>query len=308
MILFGTFMLSGAVFARSINDGLGTTGFAWLKSVTDAEIASLGETFAAREGAAGLFIHPAAVVGIEDGIATMSYVSHFVDTQFGSLGYVSRIHDRQIGFRLTYVNYGEFVRTDKDGERTGTFNAGDLGFSVNVGKQLREDLKVGAILSYMTSKIDDYSAQAATVDLGVLYDPPFEGLKVGAVLMNLGKVTKNYTNGYEDRLPLLLSVGAQKKLLHAPITLFGDVTFPNDNDIVYAAGVELTVRDMLFLRAGTKSRSVIDLNSRKSKTDYSGITTFGFGIAFNRYRFNYAYLPNDEIENTHKVTISIAIP
>jgi len=301
-------VLSGTVFARSINNGLGTTGFAWLKSVTDAEIASSGETFAARDGAAGLFVHPAAVVGIEDGTAKMSYVSHFVDTQFGSLGYARRIHDRYVGFRLTYVNYGEFVRTSITGERTGTFTAGDMGFSVNIGKQLRKDLKVGAILSYMTSKIEDYSAQAASVDLGMLYDPPFEGLKVGAVLMNLGKVTRSYTNGYEDRLPLLLSVGAQKKLLHAPITLFGDVTFPNDNDIVYAAGIELTVKDMLFLRAGTKSRSVVDLNSRKSKTDYSGITTFGFGIAFNRYRFNYAYLPNDEIEDTHKVTISIGIP
>ena len=108
--------------------------------------------------------------------------------------------------------------------------------------------------------------------------------------------------------PLLLSVGAQKKLLHAPITLFGDVTFPNDNDIVYAAGIELSVRDILFLRAGTKSRSTVDLNSRKAKTDYSGITTFGFGVAFNRYHFNYAFLPNDEIEDTHKVTVSIGMP
>jgi len=307
-ILIGMVAVSCTVSARSINDGLGTTGFAWLKSVTDAEIASSGETFAARDGAAGLFVHPAAVAGIRDGAVKMSYVSHFVDTQFGSLGYARRIRNHDVGFRLTYVNYGEFARTNSAGERTGTFTAGDMGFSVNFGRQLRDDLRVGAILSYMTSKIDDYSAQAASVDLGVLYDPPFEGLKVGAVLMNLGKVTKGYTSGYEEKLPLLLTVGAQKKLLHAPITLFGDVTFPNDNDIVYAAGIELDVRDILFLRAGTKSRSVVDLNSRKAKTDYSGITTFGFGIAFSRYRFNYAYLPNDEIEDTHKATISLNIP
>ena len=308
-VLLAVSISTGSVNARSINDGLGTTGFNWLKSVSDAEIASSGECIAARGGATGLLVHPAAIAGASDGMLKMSYVSHFLDTQFGSLGYARNVRGRHIGVRLTYVNYGEFVRTSKAGDRTGTFDAGDMGFSVNFGKELRDDLKVGAIVSYMTSTIDSYSASAASLDLGVLYDPPFEGLKVGAVLMNLGKITRSFTdNDADNRLPLLLSVGARKQLLHAPITFFGDVTFPNDNDPVYALGLELNVRDVLFLRAGTKSRSTIDLNSYKAETDYSGITTFGFGFAFNRYRFSYAFLPNDEIEDTHKMTIALKIP
>jgi len=308
ILFYGLLAFNSAVYARSINDGLGTTGFAWLKSVSDAEISAAGECLAARDSRAGLFVHPAAVAGTTDGTLKMSYISHYVDTQYGSIGYARKIRDRNWGFRLTYVNYGEFVRTSKAGEKTGTFTAGDMGFTVNVGKQLRDDLKVGAMLSLMTSKIDDFSAQAATVDLGVLYTPPFEGVTVGAVLMNLGKVTKSYSSAYEDRLPLLLTVGARKKLSHAPFTLYTDVTFPNDNDIVYAFGLELSLRDVMFLYAGTKSRSVADMNSFKSKTDFSGITTFGFGLNLNRYRFHYAYLPDDAIEDIHKVTISIKIP
>lgn len=308
IVLVGLLILNGNVYSRSINDGLGTKGFAWLKSISDAEISSTGECLASRDGAAGLLVHPAAVAGFETGTVKMSYVSHFVDTQYGSLGYARKIRDKYIGLRVSYVNYGEFVRTSKAGDRLGTFTAGDMGVSLNIGKQVREDLKIGAIFTYMTSKIEDFTAQAAAVDLGVLYDPPFEGLKVGAVLMNLGKVTKSYTNGIEDELPLLLTIGAQKKLNHAPITFFGDVTFPSDNDVVYAVGLELSLRDVLFLRAGTKSRSVVDLNSRKASTDFSGITTFGFGVVFGRYRFNYAFLPNDEIEDTHKATIGLKIP
>ncbi len=308
LVFIGIIVINDNVCARSINDGLGTTGFAWLKSITDAEISASGECLAARDGHAGLFVHPAAVAGISNGTVKMSYISHYVDTQYGSLGYARKIRDRYLGFRLTYVNYGEFVRTSEAGERMGTFNAGDMGFSVNAGKLLRDDLKVGVIFSYMTSKIDDFSAQAAAIDLGALYKSPFEGLTVGAVLMNLGKVTKSYSNGHEDRLPLMLSVGARKELTHAPFTLYADVTFPNDNDIVYAFGMEASIKEMMFIHIGTKSRSVVNLNSYKSETDFSGITTFGFGVAFNRYRFNYAYLPDDEIEDVHKITISLQVP
>jgi len=301
-------LLSGGAEARSINDGLGTTGFTWLKSITDAEISSTGECMASRDGYAGLFVHPAAVAGVENGTVKMSYISHYVDTQYGSLGYARKIRDRYMAFRVIYVNYGEFVRTNDRGERMGTFDAGDMGLSVNIGKQLRDDLKVGAVVTYMTSKIEDFSAQAASIDLGVLYDPPFEGLKVGAVLKNLGKVTKSYSSGYDDRLPLMFTVGASKKLSHAPLTLFSDVTFPNDNDIVYAFGIELSLIDRLFLHAGTKSRSDIDIQAYKAKTDFSGITTFGFGVNLDRYRFNYAFMPDDALEDIHKITITLNAP
>ena len=308
LTLIAVFVFSSFASARSINDGLGTSGFTWLKSISDAGISSAGECFAARDDYAGLLVHPAVIAGNANGTIKMSYVSHYIDTQYGSLGYTRKIKDHDMGFRLLYVNYGEFVQTSNAGDRLGTFTAGEMGFTVNIGKQLRDDLKVGAMASYMTSKIEDFTAQAAAVDLGAIYTPPFEGVTVGAALMNLGKVTKSYSSDYDDKLPLLFTVGAKKKLSHAPITFFTDVIFPNDNDIVYAFGLELSIQDRLFLYTGTKSRSDIDINSYKAETDFSGITTFGFGVTLKRYRFNYAYLPNDDLEDVHKVTLSLQIP
>jgi hypothetical protein len=295
--------LAGTAFARSINDGLGTTGFAWLKAASDAEISAAGETMAARDGSAGLLVHPAAIAGVERGTVKLSYVNHYVDTQYGTVSYANRFGDRCMGFRLTYVNYGEFVGTNESGERTGTFTAGDMGFSLNVGKQARDDLKLGATVSYLTSKIDDFTAQAATVDLGAIYTPPFEGLTVGAVLMNLGKVFKGYSDASSLKLPVYLTVGARKTLPHSPFTLLADVTFPNDNDMVYAFGVEANLNDRLFLFAGTRSRSDADLQLQKAKTDFAAIRTFGIGLALERCRFHYAYCPNEDLETVHKVTI-----
>ncbi|MHB9030783.1 MAG: hypothetical protein ACYC9O_18600, partial [Candidatus Latescibacterota bacterium] len=105
-------VLPGLSSARSINDGLGTTSFTWLKAVSDAEISAAGETIAARDGTAGLLVHPAAIAGIDRGAVKLSYVQYHVDTQFGSIGYATRFREKDLGIRFSYVNYGEFVRTD----------------------------------------------------------------------------------------------------------------------------------------------------------------------------------------------------
>jgi len=300
------FLFSAAVQARSINDGIGRTSFTWLKTVSDAGISAAGECIAARDDLPALLVHPAAVAGLETPTLKMSFVSHYVDTQYGSVGYARRYRGRQLGIRLMYINYGEFNGRDINNQPTGTFSAGDVGITFNVGKKLRDDLKVGAQASFITSKIDEFSAQAATVDLGILYIPPFEGLTVGAVLMNMGKVLKGYSSGYTETMPVYLSVGARKKLAHAPFTLYTDVVFPNDYDIIYAYGIEAEVKKTLFLYAGTRSLSDIDRETQKATTDFAGKITFGFGIDLAGYRFNYAYCPDDNINDVHKITLTVA--
>lgn len=297
------FALSVTVHARSINDGIGRTSFSWLKAIPDAAISAAGECYAARDGVQGLFVHPAAINDVEKSTLKMSYVSHYVDTQYGSIGYARKYRDQNVGIRFTYVNYGSFEGRSINNESTGTFSAGDMGISVNMGKKLRDDLKVGATVSYLTSKLEDYSAQAAAVDLGMIYKPPFDGLTIGASLMNVGTVMKSYTSGFDETMPVYLAAGFRKSLAHAPLTIYSDVIFPNDYDITYAYGLEINVRETLFLYAGTRTRSDIDTELEKSSTDFSALPSFGFGLTVKSYRFNYAYCPDDEIENIHKITI-----
>ncbi|MFC1489626.1 PorV/PorQ family protein [Candidatus Latescibacterota bacterium] len=298
-------ILADSAEARSVNDGLGRTSFTWLKTISDAGISSAGGCFAARDGSDGFLVHPAAIAGITTGRLKMSYVSHYVDTQYGFIGYARNIKGRDMGIRLTYVNYGTFNGRDINNESTGTFSAGDIGLTFNIAKKVRDDLKFGVMASIINSKIDDYSAQAATVDIGAVYYPPFEGFTVGAALMNVGKVIKSYSSGYDETMPVYLSVGIKKRLSHAPLTLFTDAIFPNDSDVIYAYGVEISIQERMFIYVGTKSLSEIDKESLKSKTDFSGTQSFGFGLELKNYRFNYAYSPdNFSLGNIHKITLS----
>jgi len=138
----------------------------------------------------------------------------------------------------------------------------------------------------------------------VIFNPPFKGVTVGAVLSNLGTVMKSYSSGYEETLPVVLSVGGKKQLEHAPLTLYADALFPNDNDIMYAFGLEVNLQDTLFLYAGTKSRNDIDTEIMKAETDFGASPSFGVGIVIKNYRFNYAYSTHEQLEEVHKVTLS----
>ncbi len=306
VLILVIFALPQAAGARSINDATGRTSFTWLKAFSDADISSTGETFAARDGISALMVHPASIADIEQKTVKMSYASYYADTQFGSIGYAQLYRGRPVGIRFTYVNYGEFEGRSINNDPTGAFTAGDFGLTVNIGHKLRDDLKVGAMATFISSHIEDFTAQAVTADIGALYYPPFQGLTVGAALMNVGTVIEQYSGGYKETMPVYLSVGARKTLSHAPITLLADVQFPNDYDITYSYGIEIAVRDVLFLHAGTKSRSTIDREQMKATTDFSGRTMFGFSLNMKSYRFNYAFCPDDELNNVHKVTLSAA--
>jgi hypothetical protein len=306
MILILAAALPAAAGARSINDAIGRTSFTWLKTFSDADISSTGETFAARDGISGLMAQPAAIAGIDRKTVKMSYVSYYADSQFGNIGYAQRYRNRSLGIRFSYVNYGQFEGRTINNEPTGSFTAGDFGLTVNIGHQLRNDLKIGAMVTYISSRIEDFTAQGATVDIGALYYPPFQGVIVGAALMNVGTVFEQYSSGYKETMPVYLEVGARKALSHAPISLFADVQFPNDYDITYSYGVEVAIRDALMLHAGTKSRSKIDRERMKAAADFSGRTMFGFSLILKDYRFSYAFCPDDELNNVHKATLSAA--
>jgi hypothetical protein len=59
-------------------------------------------------------------------------------------------------------------------------------------------------------------------------------------------------------------------------------------------GGEATVRELLALRAGYKSRP-----------DLSSTVTAGFGLFWRMMRIEYAYVPFEEINDTHYISLTV---
>jgi hypothetical protein len=242
--------------------------------------------------------------------------------QFGSDLYYDFLAYRQnfegigvIGANITYLNLGEQTRTDEVGNDLGTFNSHEFAVTVAYGTRLSENMAVGIGMRYIRSSLSDVGAgtekgdgraNAFAVDLGWLYKPTFvRGLSFGANLSNLGPAITYIDAAQASPLPTNLKVGVAYKVLDSEfnrLTVAMDVNkllvvahkegppdpyykaiftaWKDVNDIIYGAGLEYWYSNLIALRTGYH----VD---EEGKANYA---TFGFGIRYSLYRFDFGYV------------------
>ena len=150
--------------------------------------------------------------------------------------------------------------------------------------------------------IDGYTAQGVAVDLGLLYDLPVENLNLGFTVKNLGVQTKAFIKEKHD-LPLVCNLGLGYMLLSNSLRLGLDLSQPEEGDFGVNVGGEYIWREMVSLRLGYKSMGE-DLKTGSNK---DGLTGFGIGLGVNMnvYYLDYAFVPFNELGDTHRVSIGM---
>ncbi len=136
--------------------------------------------------------------------AYLSFVNHFED--IGTLA---------ANFR--FMNLGDFMRTDQNGQERGKFTSNEFAISVAFGTQITSELGIGANLSFIRSNLTpgfDGKAPAignsAALDIGMLWKPQNlwvlkDNLSLGFNLQTLGPKITYISEA--DPLPTTLKMG-----------------------------------------------------------------------------------------------------
>lgn len=220
-----------------------------------------------------------------------------------------------IGIAVTALNYGTFEVTTTDvPEGTGeTFDASDLSVQVTFAKRLTDKFAIGGSVKLIRQAIFTTSAQAAALDLGVLFNTGLlpNGLKLGMSISNFGTAMQldgrglviNYqqnpnesgTNantpaylGTEVRqLPLIFRVGLAYDAVkndQSRLSIGADALSPTDNMNALNLGGEYSWRETVFIRAGYNALF---------QTDSETGLTVGAGINYRLsrigFKFDYTY-------------------
>jgi len=164
------------------------------------------------------------------------------------------------------------------------------GYSKQFEKLLNKPFSAGAKLKSIQAKIGGYSASALAIDIGG-YLKYNDELNLGAALKNFGTKMKFFTE--KEDLPLCFSIGANYKVI-PQLTLALDLSAPLEEDVRINFGVEYRY-NILSLRAGYNSDN--DL--------VNGLTNCGFGILYNNFKLDYAFLPFGDLGDSHKLSFSI---
>ncbi len=146
-------------------------------------------------------------------------VFYFDGINFGNVAYVHHFDSLfTIGADVQYVNYGDFVNSNAQGQAIGEFSGGEYLFNIGIAHQ-QDRVSYGANLKAIQSSIDAYSSFGLAVDVGAVYHNPEKRFIASLVFKNIGAQLSTYADGEKQQLPLDIQLGISKRLQHLPLRL-----------------------------------------------------------------------------------------
>lgn len=262
--------------------------------------------------------NPATINAEMDNHLALNYGSYFGEVSYGTASY-AYTYDRhlqtfQVG--INYVNYGKFEGYDENGQATSPFTGSEtalsFGYSYNVPNS---NLFLGASGKLISSTLESYNSIGGAVDLGAIYIDEANDVNWALVVRNIGTQFTSY-NGISEKLPLEIMAGVSQELENVPVrwhlTLDNlqqwNISFTNPNQAQTSLdgsttekkpsvfgnvlrhtvfGVELFPKKSFNLRLGYNFRRAEELKILEQR-NFSGISV-GFGLKFNKIKFNYSY-------------------
>ena len=287
---------------------VGTTVAQFLKIGAGARPIALGGAYTAlANDINSVYWNPAGLARIGgNGEATFNHAEWLADTQYDFAAFsLTASTMGSVGFHvISFRTPEEKVRTIRSPQGTGqVWDYNSIAIGGTFARNLTDKFSIGLTGKFIQEKLFNETARGAAFDIGVLYQTPFRNLSLGASITNFG--TKMKLDGRdvffnEDPLPEEGSVDQvpskyRTESFDIPLTLrFGlawtvmqdenmtvlamaDGNHPNDNSESINSGVEISLRNMIFLRGGYKA--LFQDNSEQG-------VTFGVGLRYDSVGMN----------------------
>ena len=310
---------------------VGTTVAQFLKIGAGARPIGMGSAYTAlADDINAVYWNPAGLARIGgNGEATFNHAEWLADTQYDFAAFSFNAGDFGT-FALHVISFRtpeEPVRTIRSPNGTGQVWEYDaITFGGTFARNLTDKFSIGLTGKYIQENLFNEIARGAALDIGVLYQTPFKNLTLGASITNFG--TKMRLDGRdvffnEDPLPeegsidqvpakfrtesfnipLFLRFGLAWKVTeneNYKIITTVDGAHPNDNTEFINSGVEIGLKNIIFLRAGYKALFM---------ENSEGGLTFGAGLRYDavgtNFKFDFGYADYGILKNVQFVSIGI---
>jgi hypothetical protein len=227
------------------------------------------------------------------------------DLYYEYLSYVQHMEGwGTVGTNLTFLSLGKNVRTDETGAIKGEFDSYEMAFAFSYGTKLNPSFSTGLSAKIIYSHLTDQGAgmergkgsgSSFALDMGLLYH--LKRLSLGIALTNLGPNIAYIDLNQSDPLPRNLAVGLAYRIVDSPFNRI-TATFEVNKELVGLddpmseefeeaienMGIEYWYGTYVALRAGYIYDKYGDIKT----------ATFGAGLQYRMFRFDFAYIPSSE--------------
>ncbi len=330
LLVSETMAQSGAQDVSAINR-VGTTAAQFLKIGAGARPIGMGSAYTAlATDILSVYWNPAGLSRIGGyGEAIFNHSAWLADTKYNFAAFSINMSDfGAVAFQvISFSTPDQPVRTIEQPEGTGqTWDANSIALGISYAKSLTDRFSIGFSGKYVGERIFNANSMGVAFDLGILYDTPIENLSLGATVANFGSkmrmtgrdlfinhdpiedagtveaVPAEYrTDSYH--LPLNLKFGLAWKAMNNEnftVLLAADGIQANDNAPSLNTGMEIGVKNIVYLRAGFKS-----LFLDESEESF----TFGAGLRYDvvgtNLKFDFGWADFGRLKNVQFISLGI---
>jgi hypothetical protein len=273
------------------------TGASWLEISPGGRAGGLAETMtASSQGATSTYWNPAAV-GMDGNSVEMMNNDWWVENSSSQhIAGSFALGKYGLGASIHHVGINDMeLRTRPSDTPEGLFDSRNYSIGLSLSRLFSGGLRGGLSVRYLSESISYSHANGWSMDMGVLY-PGFMSRKLdlGFTVRHLGHM--DALNSEEYDLPTTFSIGALYHLglfeKFAPKIMM-DVAKVDSYDPSLHLGTELDFTSFLSLRCGYMTGY-----------EAQGFAA-GFGLKYDRWRFDYGYTPlNNDLGHAQRFSVS----
>jgi hypothetical protein len=193
--------------------------FSFLNNNASARIAALGGKMLAIDDndLSIVLMNPSLINSEMNNTIALNYTDFYTDIKSGFAAY-SHTFEKAGSFAMgmQFVNYGNFIATNDNGDQLGSFGAGEYAASVGWGRRLDSAFSIGADLKFVYSSFDIYNSFGIVADVSATYHSA-NNTTISLLVRNIGRELKSYESGYERKVPMEIQLGISRKLEHLPL-------------------------------------------------------------------------------------------
>ncbi len=309
LFVYFIFFLSHNIFSGS--ELVGTTSINFIKIPPIARASGMGEAFVAvSDGTSGLYYNPTGILLIPGFEIQATHIEWFQGLKYEFLSFVSPfpfLDIAKIGISLSWFQVDKIAKTRELPSYDNSYLNSGIDFNSFIDKyfypfdysigtafafDITENYSAGILLRYSSQNIDNLNGSNITSDIGFMYKATFgeSFLRLGATFCNLGNELKIDKTGFEA--PKTFKIGISDKILvfNWDFLVAAQAIIQQDYESIYNLGFEYWLYNTIALRAGYKTGAFEH-------------PTFGLGIKYAGFEFDYSFIKYEELGNTHRFSL-----
>jgi len=263
---------------------IGTAAAQFLGIPVGARALSMGGAYVGTmSDVSTVYFNPGAFVQARRTEVVFSNTNWLVGTQFRWLGAMVNFDGTNaVAISVTQLDYGEDdITTELEPDGTGgRWSAQDLSAGLSYARNLTDRFSIGGTVKYVSQRIWNESASTVAFDAGLLFVTGFHHMRLGMSIANFGgdltmdgrdllkRIDIDPANSGSNKtlmanlkteawpMPVFFRVGLGLDVVKTDsysLTVAADALRPSDNVMVINSGAEVSLLNVVYLRAGYRA-------------------------------------------------------